>query len=124
MLMQATGIRFAPDALVYYRSGMSHSVSKKKISIELARSLLSSFQSYEQVLKREDNMVVRKALANNYLNFIYQYYCIFPALAKEAEASFFRLNVGKMWPVGGKRFSQVAKIVGLKNALKFKAIII
>lgn len=122
--MQATGIRFAPDALVYYRSGMSHSVSKKKISIELARSLLSSFQSYEQVLKREDNMVVRKALANNYLNFIYQYYCIFPALAKEAEASFFRLNVGKMWPVGGKRFSQVAKIVGLKNALKFKAIII
>ncbi len=49
---------------------------------------------------------------------MYQYHASFPALSAEAESYFKDLDVGKMWPVGGKRFKQLARVIGLKNSLK------
>jgi len=54
---------------------------------------------------------------------MYQYNYEFPTLAKQAENTFYRLKMGKMWPVGGMRFKQLAKFIGLKNALRITRII-
>ncbi|WP_075602795.1 glycosyltransferase family 2 protein [Saccharicrinis aurantiacus] len=123
VLMQADSIMYSDNSKVYYRSGISTSISQGKINEVKAASLLASYLLYKKtVTKYLDNLIVRKALANNLLNFIYQNYEFYPHLAFKAENEFKALNVGKMWSVGGKRFKQFASIVGFKNALRLKSV--
>jgi glycosyltransferase involved in cell wall biosynthesis len=124
VLVQAETIKFCKSVGVYYRSGLNDSITQKKnTSKTKAESLLKSFQSYERVLSLKDNEIVRKAIGNNYLNFMYRFYKTHPDLATKAEKHFYNLGLKKMWPVGGKRFKQLAQIIGFKNALNFRSII-
>lgn len=121
VLMHAQSIRFAPNAGVYYRSGISGSITQSnRQSRTKAESLLKSYQSYEKTLAVQDNPETRRALGNNYLNFIYHYYTLYPDLTNRAETAFKELGLKKMWPVGGKQFHKLAKVFGFKNALKLK----
>lgn len=123
VLIHAQAIKFAPDAGVYYRSGNVQSITQNKPqSRAKAESLLRSYQSYERVLSIHDTPAIRKALGNNYLNFIYHYYTLYPELTNRAETAFKELGLKKMWPVGGKSFQKLVKIVGFRNALKIKKI--
>ncbi len=119
VLMQANAIKFCSEAKVYYRSGNASSISQRKTSEQKAGSLLNSYLLHKENINQHlHRMDVRKALANNLLNFIYQHHKVFPILTHKAEQEFKKLNIGKMWPVGGHRFKQLAKLVGFKNALK------
>jgi glycosyltransferase involved in cell wall biosynthesis len=121
VLMQASAIQFCADAKVYYRSGNIGSVSQNNKSKAKAESLLLSYQLYKNnVSEHLDNIKLKKALGNNFLNFIYQYHITFPDLCKEAENEFQQLEVGQMWPVGGRRFKQLANVIGFKYALRLK----
>jgi glycosyltransferase involved in cell wall biosynthesis len=121
VILQAKAIKFCDMARIFYRSGLSNSLSQNALLLEKSKSLLLSLNLYEKnSIFYLDNRKVRKALANNYLNFIYQYHSHYPELAKQAEESFYRLNVGKMWAVGGENFKRLAKLVGFKKALKLK----
>ena len=122
VLLQANEVKFCGDARVYYRSGMAGSVSKSKITEARAASLLKSYNSYERVLAQRDDIIVRKALGNNYLNYMYAHYNTHKLLAYEAEKYFHRLNAGKMWPVGGGKFKIFAKLIGFKNALRLRGV--
>ncbi len=124
VILHAKAVKLSNDARVYYRSGLKESISQQKNSNEKAASLLLSYQLYEKnVSDYLDNFELRKALANNYLNFIYQYHHHYPDLAKQAEEFFYSLEVGKMWAVGGENFKRLAKLVGFKKALKLKSLI-
>ncbi len=121
VLMQASSIVFCEDAKVYYRSGNTGSISQSNKGEAKAASLLHSYYLYQENVKAHyNNINIRKALGQNYLNFMYQYHGSFPALSAEAATYFKTLDVGKIWPVGGKRFRQLAGIIGFKNALKLK----
>lgn len=123
VLMHAQSIRFAPNAGVYYRSGISGSITQSnRQSRTKAESLLRSYQSYERVLSIHDTPAIRKALGNNYLNFIYHYYTLYPDLTNRAEIAFKELGLKKMWPVGGKRFIRFASIIGFASALRLKKV--
>lgn len=118
VLMLAQAIKFAPDAGVYYRSGNPQSITQSKPhSREKAESLLKSYQSYKQVLSVHDTPAIRKALGNNYLNYMYQFYSSYPDLSNKAELAFKELGLRRMWPVGGRLFKKLVKIMGFKNAL-------
>jgi hypothetical protein len=60
---------------------------------------------------------VKRALAQNYLNFIYAHYSKYPRLIIQSEQHFYGLGFKKMWPVGGYRFKKLANMIGFKNAL-------
>jgi hypothetical protein len=123
ILLQANSINYVPNSKVYYRSNIASSLSQTR-SHKAIRSELTSYKLYVgHSLLITDSCELRRALANNFLNFIYHYHSSFPEICKEAEKEFQQLNVGKMWPVGGKRFKQLASIIGFKNALKLKALI-
>ncbi|WP_289055250.1 glycosyltransferase family 2 protein [Carboxylicivirga marina] len=120
VVMQADTIKFSANAKVYYRSGNVGSVSQSNKNRDKAASLLFSYRLYKENVKQYHEQTIKKALGNNFLNFIYQYQSSFPDLCMDAEKEFKALNVGKIWPVGGRRFQQMAKIIGFKNALKIK----
>lgn len=123
VLIEADKILFNENCGVYYRFGSSDSVSQKNVfSEEKAESLLNSYISYEQILNKRDDQKTKKALANNYLNFIYQYYPNHLTLIKKAEDQFKKLGFKKMWPVGGKKFQLICKLLGFKNVLKLRTL--
>lgn len=123
VLMHAQSIRFAPNAGVYYRSGISGSITQSnRQSRTKAESLLRSYQSYERVLSIHDTPEIRKALGNNYLTYLYQFNSLFPDLCNKAEQAFKELGLKKMWPVGGKRFIRFASIIGFASALRLKKV--
>ncbi|WP_179348059.1 glycosyltransferase family 2 protein [Winogradskyella pacifica] len=125
VLMQAKAIKFCKAAKMYYRSGLPGSISQSKKTQAKAASLLLSYQLYKQNLSGYIEMPkVKQALGNNFLNFIYQYHNVYPDLVSQAEKDFYDLNVGNMWPVGGKNFKRFARLVGFNNALKIKGLLL
>ena len=44
-------------------------------------------------------------------------------LLELAEEKFHGLNLGEMWPVGGRNFKNIAKIIGFKKSLALTNII-
>lgn len=121
VLLHAQSIKFSPKAGVYYRSGHPQTITQTSPqSRNKAESLLKSYNSYECILSSYDTPEIRKALGNNYLIYMYQFYSLYPDLSSYAEKSFKELGLTKMWHVGGENFKKLAKIVGFKNALKIK----
>ena len=119
VLLESKGIKYTDKAKVYYRSGNATSISSSQKSKEKQSSLLDSYKSYQtNVLKVEDTQSIRKALGNNYLNFIYAYDRHSPELSKKAFDYFYALGIGKPWVVGGGTFKKIADFVGFKMALK------
>ncbi|REE27448.1 glycosyl transferase family 2 [Winogradskyella pacifica] len=115
-------IIFSKDAFVYYRMGNASSISQlNKHSNIKAESLLKSYILYKNHAVTFNAIEsVKEGLANNFLTYIYRYYNHFPELVKQAENEFTNLGYKKMWPVGGKRFRQLANIIGFKSALLLK----
>tara|TARA_B100000809_G_C15046108_1_gene497306 strand:- start:24 stop:974 length:951 start_codon:yes stop_codon:yes gene_type:complete len=124
VLIHAESLKFCTNATVYYRSGIEGSISSGSQNKNQAESQLYSYQLYVKNLQGFiEHQELRKALGNNFLNFMYRFYDLHPNLVKTAEEEFKKLNIGKMWPVGGQKFKVICKIVGYKNALKLKHII-
>jgi hypothetical protein len=97
------------------------SVSQSQKTQKKAASLMLSYELYKKnVSAYLDELIVRKALGNNFLNFIYLYHAIYPNLAAQAERDFYDLKIGNMWPVGGKSFKRIASLIGFKNTLHIK----
>lgn len=121
VLLLAESIRFSPTCGVYYRFGSSDSVSQKNVfSEDKAESLLKSYISYETILKVRDDVLTKKAVGNNYVDFIYRYYPLYPHLLDKAEKKFYNLGFNKMWALGGEKFQKIAALIGFKNALRLR----
>lgn len=125
VLFNAKGVKFCDSAQVYYRSGMLNSISQnQRFSVKKANSLLKSYISYkESSIKYESLNLLKVGLGQNFLSFIYQYSGYFPDLIDTAKNEFFSLGFVKMWPVGGKNFKMIAKIIGFNNALRIKQLL-
>jgi glycosyltransferase involved in cell wall biosynthesis len=123
VLYYATSIVFSPNGKVLYRKQNPDSITKAPITFEKASSLLESYKEYEFILSKSDNPDIRRALAYNYLGFIYYIYPQFPKLLKEAEICFHKLGFNKKWGVGGSKFILTTKILGFNNTLKLKKLL-
>ncbi len=124
VIAHSSEIKFCEKAKVYYRSNLMDSISNRSSSEKNAISQLKSYQLYTQNLADFiDDIRIRKALATNFLNFIYRFYKLYPHLTLKAEEEFYNLDVGKMWAVGGKNFKKLASKIGFMNALKLKKIL-
>jgi glycosyltransferase involved in cell wall biosynthesis len=119
VLLNSRGIKFTEDAFTYYRSGLSNSISKGS-SVINANSILKSYMKYELILTKENNSEIRRALAYNYIKFIYTYSPQHKELLKIAWVQVKKLEIKEKWSFGGKNFKFVSRLIGFKNALKIR----
>lgn len=122
VLFNAQGVKFCERGLVYYRSGITSSISQnQRSSMEKAASLLKSYISYKKSsINYKSLELLKVGLGHNFLSYIYKYSEHFPELTDKAKMEFYSLGFDKMWPVGGRNFKRVAKIVGFNNAMRIK----
>jgi len=120
VIVNAKKIIFSPEAKVYYRSGLPDSISRS-LSKEKAASLLYSFSLYVTNLNTHlEKPEVKHALMMNFLNFIYQYYDIYPELVQSAKTEIQNLGFKKLEITGGKTFRKAALLLGFENTLKIR----
>jgi glycosyltransferase involved in cell wall biosynthesis len=121
VLIHADSLKFCSNSTVYYRSGIEGSISSGSKTKNQAASQLYSYQLYVSNLQRFiAQQELRTALAQNFLNFMYRFYNLYPDLVTTAEEEFKNLDIGKMWPVGGDKFKFLSNVIGFKNALKLR----
>ncbi|WP_282041194.1 glycosyltransferase family 2 protein [Winogradskyella flava] len=125
VIMNAKEIRFSEQGMVYYRKGNEESVSQKNNkSLAKVGSLLRSYILYKEHANSNNlTSFLNEGLANNFLNFIYQYHDLFPEFVEQAEAEFYDLGYKKMWAVGGESFKTFANFFGFKRALKLRSLL-
>lgn len=121
MLMRAKGLKYCPQGVAYYRSGIAGSVSAKKISHAKGESLLLASQLCKASIgDLANDKYFAQGLARQFcvIAYIYQ---LFPDLVERAKEEFDSLNWSLRNPeVGGKNFRKLSTIFGFWNILKLK----
>lgn len=119
VLLEANTIIYCENAVVYYRI-TPNSITQKKVTKAVLEHQLYSYHLYEGYLTNYINQLdVRKAIASNYLKFIYNNDRYYPELANTAREYFYKLDVGKPWLVYKTKntFNKIASVIGIKFTL-------
>lgn len=123
VLLHTDQVLYDPHGKVYYRTPSEGNVSQQK-NYEAMASLLESYQAYEKaVLPAENSVRVRFSLKKVYQKFIYDVFPLYPDLIKRAESLINGLGVNESTYIGGRKFQQLTKIFGFKNALRLKRLL-
>ncbi len=116
ILCGSAGLRHAPAARVFYRSGVSGSLS----TFHSARGVRSAFDSYRlgtgHLLALEDTPRTRRAAANILQHFDHAYYPGHPALRAAMRTRVADLGGADIAPEGPPWFHRLRHIVGWRAA--------
>ena len=120
VLLNSSGVTFCEDARVYYRSGLSQSLSG---GLE-PNSHDSVYRSLElcaaQLLAKEDSHRTRAACAAQFQRFIYSVFPDVPDLVRRAEERVRELGGSDLKPGGGQLFQLTSKTLGWKAARRIQ----
>jgi len=123
VLLNSSGVTFCEDARVYYRSGLSQSLSictGPNSHESIYRSLeLCAFH----LLAREDSERTRGACAAQYQRFIYDVYPDSLNLVRQAEEKVRELGGSSLKPGGGQFFQLTSKTLGWKTAKRIQQVV-
>lgn len=122
VLLLSNGVYFCKEAEVLYRTGDYDTVSKGNSQAKI-ESLLNSFIQFKfNVLKLDDSIVAKKALALNFSLFRYLYNGAYPDLSDRAKEELKDLGVG-VPIVGTKKVRRISSIIGYENFLRLRKLI-
>ncbi|RXJ46039.1 glycosyltransferase family 2 protein [Gelidibacter gilvus] len=126
VLVNASSIKYATSAKVYYRSGNPDSISQSQnTSWVKADSLLNSLILNKKTCSDYGlTDELKEGLGYTFLNFIYRNFNVHSDLVAKAKFHFYDLGYMKMWPVGGENFKKGAKLIGFLPMLKIKSYIL
>jgi glycosyltransferase involved in cell wall biosynthesis len=116
VLCHASEVKFTPGARLYYRSGISGSLSGRK-SRKAAESAFNSLMTgTAHLLSRRKDEKATRACANVLQDFIYTYYPEHPDLRQKIAKCVAELGGSDLPPSGPPRFEKLRRFVGWKMA--------
>lgn len=114
----ARNVLFCPEAVSYYRRGISTSLSSSRSESAWASAFLAADQSVAALLNRDSSMESRSAAATEYLGLIYSVYPEHRNLWRHAEKCMADLQVDKVIPpFAGSLTGVISSVFGWKTAL-------
>lgn len=112
VVLASRAIVFCAAAKSFYRKGLSDSLSSIR-SEKAVRSHLAVCQAYEQhLLGARNDAQTQLACANNYQQFIYEYYPLYPALRAVAAGRVRALGGSRVQPGGTPAFRLAGAVLG------------
>lgn len=120
LVLASGGVRFTPGAKVYYRSGISGSLSRRKNRKACDSAKRAVLLSADHLLRAEDSPRTRRAAARMIRNITYSFYPAFSELSAELEREVERLGGTDLMPQGGAGFRALSRIVGWRTALEWR----
>jgi GT2 family glycosyltransferase len=116
VLVHTEGVRFAPGARLYYRSGLDDSLSGQDSRKHVESAFRSLMDGTQHLLDREDTPRTRRAAANMLQDFIYKYYPEHANLRAEMNERIKELGGSDLEPKGPPGFEILRPILGWKLA--------
>ena len=123
VLSRSDGVRFAPGARLYYRSGLGASLSGRKSRAareSQARSLLLGTQ---HLLDAEDSARTRHAAAHVLQDFVYDVYPDHPDLRRAVGQRVAALGGSDLAPDGPPGFHRLRRLVGWRLARRVERLV-
>jgi glycosyltransferase involved in cell wall biosynthesis len=117
VLLEANEIIFCPEVTVYYRSGISTSVSARRSSAALHSQYEMAYKIMRELRAREDSSRVREACADAFQKIAYSAYPNAMDVVTQAEAQVRQLGGSDVRPPGSSFFLRVGELLGWKTAL-------
>ena len=120
ILCNARQVLFSPGATLYYRSGITGSLSgqRSRKAVESAYNSLCRGTAY--LLARRDDPAATRSCANVLQDFIYTYYPDHSDLLAKIETRIRELGSSNLIPEGPPRFHAVRRFVGWKAARRIQ----
>jgi glycosyltransferase involved in cell wall biosynthesis len=122
VVLASQGVKFCPEARVYYRSGNPDSLCNRYSHLEMERCHESIVLSSAHLLQREESSRTRCAAATLFRQFVYWIYIdkSMRDIVEKAEAEVQRLGGTELKPGGGPLFQCLVSVVGWRRALDLK----
>ena len=121
VLLNSNGIIYVPNGINYYRKLKGSITLSKQRSYVAAEAALKTIEAKTKhlILKRP-TQDVKLMMSRHFAEFMYQYYAVYPDLAKRAEANIYSMGIPKIPLTGGARFKKLSGMIGFCNALTLK----
>jgi glycosyltransferase involved in cell wall biosynthesis len=116
VLVHSDGVRFTPDARLYYRSGLGESLSGRDSREHVESAFHSLMDGTQHLLNREDTPRTRRVAANMLQNFVYKYYPEYADLRTEINERIQELGGSDLEPKGPPGFELLRPLLGWKWA--------
>lgn len=110
------GVRFAPGARLYYRSGLQGSLSGRRERKAVESAFLSAMLGTQHLLAAENSPRTRRACANVLQDFEYTYYPDHDDLRAKIRARIAELGGSNLTPDGPPGFHKLRRILGWRAA--------
>lgn len=121
VVLAASKVAFVPDTHVYYRSGVSGTISRGDTE-EALRSLLEATDLITKyMLDRRDDRLTREAVAGMYRHVSMRAYPRYPHISRKAEQEVVRYGGSARLPGGGRGFRLLRDTIGWKPAMRVQA---
>jgi len=122
VVLASQGVRFCPDALSYYRSGLPGSLSGAKTERAWTSAYRSLELSVERLRQAEDSSRTRHAGADAFQHFIYEAYPRVAELRRRAAAHVSALGGSHLVPRGGPQFQLTRRLLGWRLAKRLQSL--
>lgn len=120
IIARSSGIRFAHEARLYYRSGLSGSLSGRRSRKAAESAYLSIMLGTQHLLDVESNQHARRACANVLQNFEYGFYPDFPDLRARIRCRVAELGGADLEPSGPPGFQRLRPWIGWRAARRIQ----
>ena len=116
VIARSGGVRFAPGARLYYRSGLGGSLSGRKSRRARESQALSLLLGTQHLLDAEDSPRTRHAAAGVLQDFVYDVYPDHPDLRAQVRQRVAELGGSDLPPDGPPGFHRLRRLVGWRLA--------
>ncbi len=120
VILASHEVRFCQDAISYYRSGLTGSLSGRKTDTAWRSAFASVEQSIQYLLARENSPRTRQVVANLLQRLIYEVYPDVPDLRHKASLQVQQLGGATERPMGGPFFQSMAMLLGWERSKALK----
>ena len=123
VLLYADEIRCAPNAVLYYRSGLTQSLSGLRSRVGAESAFNSISLGTEHLLNHENSARVRKIAADSFQYFVHDFYPNHLELIEKAEKKVAELGGSDVEFIAGGVTRRLSSILGWKASKKLKTIL-
>ncbi|CAN5351282.1 hypothetical protein BH09BAC2_BH09BAC2_15800 [soil metagenome] len=120
LLLNATEVRFAENAKLYYRSGLQNSLAGTVSEKAFSSAFLSTQLGCKHLLATEYSEEVKRLCANRYQQWVYTIYPNYPKLLKNFTMEIEKLGGSNLKLKGSKTVKFLEKIFGWKMTKLFQ----
>lgn len=120
VLSNCGGSRFAPEARLYYRSGVGGSLSGQTSRKAAESAALSLLTGTGHLLAARDDACTRRAAANMLKTFDYTFYPAFRVLRRTLDVRIRELGGSDLEPVGPPGFHALRRWIGWRPARRIQ----